>query len=560
MVKIKVSIALVLMLIAGAAFADPPGWQVRTLTHGAEVQGTNGLAVGADGYLYIGSVVSRQIVIMNPRTGAVVDRLGRELGIETPDDVAFGPDGSLYWTSIFTGEVGRLRPDGTSSTIAQLPPGANPIAFDALGRLFVGLAAFGDALYELDPEGVDAPRLILDQPGGLNGFAFGPDGLLYSPLTAAQAVVRIDVDAATVETVATGFPDPVAVDFDSLGRLHVADSATGEIGRIDPVTGDVEVFVTLRPGLDNLAFDARDRLYVTSVHDGSVKRIRPDGRVRTISAGGMITAGGVAVLPLGPHGRRDEVWVADFFTLRSFSGVSGRPLAVERSKFDASALTAPHTVAADGDRLLMTSWLFNNVQVFDPVTGEISLDVRDFALPLNAIRFQGDLVVAELLSGSVVRADGVDPSQRTVLASGLAVPSAWRPMATICGPPIGRPVSCCSWSLPAKFSIHHRLWLRGWRCPKEWSCCPPAIWPWWNLAPAGCRGSTQRPEGSRRSPRGSASARSRLHWCRRPGCSTASRWVRGVIFTSPAIRPTSSTSCVVVTTEARATALYNHKG
>lgn len=422
MKKLHALIALVLVLTAGTALADPPGWRVRVLTRGAEVQGTNGLAVGADGRLYVGSVVSRQIVVMDPRTGAVVDRLGSEIGVETPDDVAFGPDGSLYWTSIFTGEVGRRRPDGTASTIAQLPPGANPIAFDGQGRLFVGLAAFGDALYELDPDGVAAPRLVLDQPGGLNGFAFGADGLLYSPLTAAGAVVRIDVDAATVETVATGFPDPVAVDFDSHGRLYVADSASGEITRLDVATGAREVFVALRPGLDNLAFDPQDRLYVTSVHDGSVESVRPDGKVRTVSAGGMITAGGIATLPLGAHGGRDEVWVADFFTLRSFDGQSGRPGAVERSVFDTSALTAPHTVAADGGRLLLTSWLFNNVQVFDPATGEISLDVRDFALPLNAIRFQGDLVVAELLSGSVVRADGADPSQRAALAT-LAVPS-----------------------------------------------------------------------------------------------------------------------------------------
>ncbi len=408
---------------AAPASTESAEWHVRVLTRGAEVQGTNGLAVGPDGLLYIGSVVSRQIVVMNRHTGRVVDRLGSEVGVETPDDVVFGPDGSLYWTSIFTGAVGRLRSDGSSATIAQLPPGANPIAFNDEGRLFVGLAAFGDALYELDPEGGEAPRLILDQPGGLNGFAFGADGLLYSPLTSARAVVRIDVDAATVETVVEGLVDPVAVDFDSQGALYAADSATGEISRIDVVTGHHEVFAALRPGLDNLAFDNQDRLYVTSVHDGSVQRIRRNGRVRTVSRGGMITAGGVATLPSGLHGQRDDVWVADFFTLRSFSGVSGRPRRVERSTFDASALTAPHTVAADGDRLLMTSWLFNNVQVFDPASGEITLDLRDFALPLNAIRFGDDLVVAELLTGSVVLASGADPSQRTVLATGLGVPS-----------------------------------------------------------------------------------------------------------------------------------------
>ena len=306
--------------------------------------------------------------------------------------------------------------------MAQLPPGANPIAFDDQNRLFVALAAFGDGLYEIDPEGVTPPQLLIAAPGGLNGFAFGADGLLYSPQTSTLSVVKIDVDTATIATVAAGFADPTAVDFDSLGRLYVLDSAAGEVVRLDLVQGTRETFARLQPGLDNITFDSHDNLYVTSVHDGSVDRIRPNGRRRTIRRGGMIGSGGVAVLPVGRFGFRDEVWTADFFTLRSFSGQSGRPWRVERSTFDASALTAPHTVAADGDRLILTSWLFGNVQVFDPATGQIELDVRDFALPLNAIRFHGDLIVSELITGAVVRASGSDPSQRTVLAS-LIVPT-----------------------------------------------------------------------------------------------------------------------------------------
>jgi len=47
---------------------------------------------------------------------------------------------------------------------------------------------------------------------------------------------------------------------------------------------------------------------------------------------------------------------------------------------------------------------------------------EDFAVPLNAIRFQDDLVVAELATGLVVRLDA-GTGERTTLAQGLFVPA-----------------------------------------------------------------------------------------------------------------------------------------
>ncbi len=395
---------------------------VRVLTRGAPIQGSNGIAVGPDGKLYVTSVSGREIVVMNRFSGRILERFGIDDGVETPDDVVFGADGSLYWTALFAGEVGRRQPDGTVSIVADLPPGPNPIAFNDEGRLFVGLAAFGDGLYEVDPEGIDPPTLLLPIDG-LNGFAFGPDGLLYSPQTTTGSVIRIDVDALTVETFATGFTLPVALDFDSGGRLYVNDTAADQIVRIDLATGNREIFAELSDGVDNLAFDARDNLYVTSLLQGSVRKIRPNGRVRTLSRAGMTTPGGVAVLPGGRFGLRDEVWVADFFSLRAFGGVSGREIEFFGTVPQLSELTAPSTVSADGANLILSSWILNAVQVFDPESDQVLLNVPDFAAPLNAIRFQGDLVVAELGTGAVVRADGTDPSIRTTLASGLAVPS-----------------------------------------------------------------------------------------------------------------------------------------
>jgi sugar lactone lactonase YvrE len=389
---------------------DPDAIQTvrtRILARGATIHGANGTYFGPDGLLYIASFIGGDILVMDPNSGRLVRTINLLPELDGPDDLTFGPDGSLYWTSISTGKVGVMAPDGTQSLVAQLPPGANPITFSDDGRLFVALDFLGDGLYEIYLDGVTPPRLILDDLGWLNAFDFGPDGYLYGPIYTQGKVVKIDVDTGDSWVVADGFALPVAVKFDTYGRLHMLAQGTGDVVRMNPDGSDQQVIARLVPGLDNLAFDSRGRLFVTHAEEGSVYRILPNGKGLIISRGGMIAPGGVAALP-GLLGN-DRVFVADFWTLREFNGKTGRQLSVERH-----SLGAPHTVAADGEDLLVSSWMDNAVHTYDPASMTV-LDTRfDFIAPMNAIRFQGDLVVSEMGTGMVVRSSG--PGDRQVLA------------------------------------------------------------------------------------------------------------------------------------------------
>ena len=127
-------------------------------------------------------------------------------------------------------------PDGDTRIVAAPGVGVNPITFSDDGRLFVSQCFMDTRLFELDPQGVDEPRLIRDDLGpdcGLNGMDWGSaDGRLYGPRWFRGEVARVDVDSAELETVADGFEVPAAVKFDSLGRLHVLDSLRGEVIRL----------------------------------------------------------------------------------------------------------------------------------------------------------------------------------------------------------------------------------------------------------------------------------------------------------------------------------------
>jgi sugar lactone lactonase YvrE len=397
----------------------------KVLATGSDTHGANGLFFGPDGNLYVASVFGREIILMDPLSGRILDRIGTGQGVEGPDDLTFGPDGSLYWTSITTGHVGRLAPDGTT-TIQFVGLGVNPITFSDDGRLFVALAFFGDGLFELDPDLIAPPIPLTGPLGFLNGMDFGPDGRLYGPLIALGSIVSIDVDnPADIRWVASqsdGLAMPVAVKFDSNGELYAADLFAGVVWHVDVTTGALTLVSEVETGLDNLAFDARDRLYVSNNGSGAVHAILPSGIAREISDGGMVRPSGVAVMP-GP-GKHETVYVGDFWTLHEYDGLTGRLRSIQKSLLGATGMLGPSTVAPDGDNLVFTTTFhgtLGGVQVWNPHAGAVVELYEDFAVPLNAVRFMGDLVVAELVTGKLIRQDATT-LVRTELAP-LLVPT-----------------------------------------------------------------------------------------------------------------------------------------
>jgi sugar lactone lactonase YvrE len=386
----------------------------KVLVRGAALHGANGVTVDDQGLLYVASVVGQEIVVMDPQTGKILERFGPESGVVGPDDVVFGPDGSLYWTDIMSGEVGRRTPDGQvdKQYVADF---VNPLAFNAEGRLFVAQAFLGDGLYEVDPDLQDLPVKILgtgDPSLHLNGFAFGPDGLLYAPRQQLEQIVRINVDTAVVEIITDDFEGSCA--FDSQGQLYAASDE--RVYQIDPQSGAYETVVTLpEGGADNLAFDADDTMYVTNFRDGTVYRILPNGRPRVLSPGGLMAPGGIAVLPDEQAG--ESIYIADFWTVRGYDGRNGKPGPSGRDFF----FDSPFSASADGQNLILTSWFGGTVEVWSPDQNMVQ-ELYYANVPLDAVRFQGDFAVSELGSGSVVKLES-GTGNITPLADELLVPA-----------------------------------------------------------------------------------------------------------------------------------------
>ena len=363
-------------------------FEVEIIATGANIAGANGLAIGPDGNLYVTSVLGSSISVIDPETGEILKTLDAEDGVIGPDDVDFFKDGSYYWTSIMTGEVAGFDAEGNRVVAAQLTPGVNPITFSDDGRLFVSQCFFGTNLYEIDPNGEREARLISDKLGpgcGLNGMDWGPDNRLYGPRWFNQEVVSFDVDNNSMKTEATGFNTPAAVKFDKTGVLHVLDTGAGILYRMEE--DEKVVTATLSPGLDNFAIAEDGRFFVTSFTDGFVKRINKDGSVTELQPGGIAHAGGITFF-------QDKVVLADLHAIRAYT-TSGAEAFTQRNVLGTGVMGGALNIADDGDDLILTSWVDNDVRVWNQEQKRVKWRSSGLSAPVSAVRYQGLIAVAE---------------------------------------------------------------------------------------------------------------------------------------------------------------------
>lgn len=393
--------------------------QAEVLVEGVPmVGGANGMYFDLENNLYVANAWGRTITKMDPETGEILQRLGSGDSVLFPDDLIVDDDGSLYWTDPGLGAVFRRLPDGTTFPVATGFPFANPITISDDGRLFFAqcFESESNGIFEADPNGTSAPTTIRDGDVGCasNGMDWW-DGALFGPRLFEGRIVRVDVDTGDLTDVTTGWGFPSAVKFNSHGELHAVNPGNGELAKIDVATGDREVIAQFPfAWSDNLAFDANDRLYVSSATDGAVLEVLPNGSLRTVSPGGMIVPMGLAQID-------GTLYVGEPQAIRGFDAKTGDPVSVTRSLFGIGPALFTTGVSAVDDQLIVMSWFTGQLMIWDPVSGSAVLDTL-FALPMDAESFQGDLLVTELGTGSVVRASLPDLTVRETVASGFIVP------------------------------------------------------------------------------------------------------------------------------------------
>ena len=186
------------------------------------LNGTWDATFGADGYLYVASSVTNNILRYDGTTGEFIDVFAEGGGLSGPIGAVFGPDGNLYVSGSSTAQI--MRYDGSSGAFIDIFTSgagldvARGLVFGPDGNLYV--THFDNNVARYDGQtGMFIDFFVPTGIGGLDvpaDLTFGPDGDLYVSDIApgANHVLRYDGQTgALIDVFATGLVTPTFLTF-----------------------------------------------------------------------------------------------------------------------------------------------------------------------------------------------------------------------------------------------------------------------------------------------------------------------------------------------------------
>lgn len=260
-------------------------------------------------------------------------------GLQFPEGPVAMPDGSVVLVEMFAERITSVAPDGSTTTVAEVPGGPNGLAVGPDGTLFVcnnggaftpverngallpgpfdparyrggsiqriGADGTVTTLYtECDGRPLRAPNdLVMD---GLGGFYFTDHGTVDNRGARTADVTALyyaTCDGSSIVEVAFPTNSPNGIGLSPDGRtLYYAETVTGRVFRRDITAPgvlartaalDPSALLAGLPGLqylDSLAVDGEGWVCVATLLNGGITAISPDGAtIEFLPTGDRIT-------------------------------------------------------------------------------------------------------------------------------------------------------------------------------------------------------------------------------------------------------------------------------
>ena len=139
--------------------------------------------------------------------------------------------------------------------------------------------------------------------------------------------------------------------------------------------------------------------------------------VREVMAGGINSPGGLAYVP--PTSGLGRLFLADASALRELDPVTGVELHVAGGF--ASDLGQVMSVHRHGEHLILSG--STTISIWDPDADRLVARFEGFEECVDALSYEGDIIVSQYDTGSVLRFNPASPDDRSVIATGLEEPA-----------------------------------------------------------------------------------------------------------------------------------------
>jgi sugar lactone lactonase YvrE len=235
--------------------------------------------------------------------------------LETPENLVVDESGTVYVNLAITGEIRKIAPDGTQSTLINLPLGAPPLTicgpfFGGLtglaqdprdGTLYAALASCDVAsrgIWRISPDGHGEVIANLPLAALPNGIVL-EDGQIYVADTSQGLVWRAPAEGGTAEVwldhpllkpppgAPAGSPGPNGIKIFKK-EIYVSHSTAGTIIAVpinrDGTAGEPRIHAHLpgNSGCDDFSFDVHGALYCATNPFQTVVKINQDGSTEVL--------------------------------------------------------------------------------------------------------------------------------------------------------------------------------------------------------------------------------------------------------------------------------------